>query len=60
VDSSLPARWLASTRQSSESVDPATPADRAGVDWPTGLTQTTPVALVQCLATVASCNAVLR
>src|ERR1022692_3859902 len=53
----LPARSLVSTRQSSESVDPATPADHAVADWPTALTQTIPVAFVHCPAIVASCSA---
>src|SRR6266576_6751417 len=56
----LPARPLASARQSSESVGLATPADRVGVGSPTALTGTTPVAPAPLPATTASCSADLR
>jgi|KBSSwiStaDraftv2_1062776.scaffolds.fasta_scaffold482910_2 transposase len=51
------ARSLASARQLSESVGPATPADRAAVGWPMGPGGTLPVASVRLLATTASCSA---
>src|ERR1035438_6280477 len=56
----LPVRWPRLTRQSSESVGRATPTDRAVAGSPTELIETTPVARVPHLATIASCNAVLR
>src|SRR5260370_8030399 len=58
--SPLPAQSSGSGRRWLESVDPATPADRAGAGSPTGLTGTPSVALVPILETTASCSAGLR